>query len=133
MSLSSRDLVCSWWTIAGAGPGRGASWPLDERIRAAARAGFRGVGLRHDDYLTWREQGRTDAELRRVLADNGVEVFEIEFVSGWSSEQAAMREAAWQVEDTLYALADALGGVPNMNVGCSEPVESPNALEVMAE
>ena len=102
-------------------------------MAAAASAGFRGVGLRNDDLSAARAAGVTDADLRAVLHEHDTEVFEIEFVSGWSSDDAAIRANARRVEDELYALASALGTTPNVNAGCSEPVEAPVALDAMVE
>jgi sugar phosphate isomerase/epimerase len=132
-TLGSHDLVASWWTLAGAAPGEPSPRGLAERVVAAAQAGFGGIGLRHDDLTMARREGLSDAALRRLLQDNGIEVFEIEFISGWSSDDAAVREQARRVEDGLYALAAALGARPNLNAGCSEPLAAPVASERAGE
>lgn len=125
-------LVAAYWTLAGAPIGEAARWSFESRVRAAAEAGFTGIGLHHDDYIAMRARGVTDAELRRVLEVHGIAVDEIEFVSGWSSDDAGMRAKAREAEDTLYALADA-AGASQLNVGCSEPADNPVPLERMAE
>ncbi|HLF76564.1 MAG TPA: sugar phosphate isomerase/epimerase family protein [Dehalococcoidia bacterium] len=131
--LPADALIASYWTICGGGPGRSSPWSIAERAAAAARVGYRGIGLRNDDYVAAREAGVSDADLRQVLADNGIVVAEIEFVSGWSSDDAEVRARARKVEDDLYALAEALANAPNVNVGCSEPVEAPAPLERVVE
>lgn len=132
-NLTPDALVASYWTICGGGPGRSSPWSIAERAVAAAKPGFRGIGLRNDDYIIAREAGVTDADLRRVLADSGIFVPEIEFVSGWSSDDEAVMQRARRAEDELYALADAVGESANINLGCSEPVESPLPLEHVVE
>jgi sugar phosphate isomerase/epimerase len=126
-------LIASYWTICGAGPGLSSPRTLAERAAAAAKAGFRGIGLRNDDYSRARAAGVSDGEVRRALADNGIVVAEIEFVSGWSSDHVAVRERARRVEEELYAFADALQAPCNLNVGCSEPVGEPVPREHMVE
>jgi sugar phosphate isomerase/epimerase len=132
-SLPTHALIASYWTICGGGPGKSSPRSIAERAQAAAQAGFKGIGLRNDDYAIAREAGVTDAELRRVLADSGIAVAEIEFVSGWSSDDQDVRGRALRVEDELYALANALQDTPNINVGCSEPVAAPAPLEAVVE
>jgi sugar phosphate isomerase/epimerase len=126
------DLIASWWTIAGATPGNPARWPLEDRIAAAAKAGFDGVGLRNDDYTRWLERSKTDADLRAVLEAHGQRVDEIEFVVGWASEDEAAQARGKVVEAQLYALADAVGS-RQMNVGCIEDIGALAPIEGVIE
>jgi len=121
--LTSSDLVASWWTIAGCGPGAHARWSIPQRAEAAARAGFAGIGLRNDDYTIARESGLSDAAIAAAFRDNGLVLDEIEFVTGWSSDDAAQQERGRGVERDLYALADAVGA-RQLNVGSIEPLGS---------
>ena len=80
-----------------------------ERVEAAAGAGYTGIGLRTGDRRRALEAGMTDADLRAVLAANGVAVVEIEGLHRWGcggQDGAAARAH----EDRLYELVDALGG-----------------------
>jgi sugar phosphate isomerase/epimerase len=83
----------------------------DFRVRcsAASRAGYCGIGLRPGHYERARAVGLTDADLRAILADHGLELVEIGFVAGWwdTSEKAAR---VHQHEQAMYRLADTLGG-----------------------
>lgn len=80
-----------------------------ERVEAAALAGYAGIGLRTGDRRRAHEAGLTDADLRAVLAANGVAVVEIEGLHRWGCG-GQDGEAARAHEDRLYELVDALGG-----------------------
>jgi sugar phosphate isomerase/epimerase len=131
VALTSSDLVCSWWTIAGATPGSGSPRTIAERAEAAARAGFAGIGLRNDDYTLARAAGLSDADIANAIRDNGLVLDEIEFVTGWSSDDPAQQARGRQVEQDLYALADATGA-RQLNVGSIEPLGSLPPLEAVA-
>lgn len=117
--LSSNDLVASFWTLAGAGEGQASPRGFEERVAAAAAAGWAGIGLRYDDYDAARRQGLSVTDLRSILKRYDQLVPEVEFISGWSSHDAAVRERSHQAEERLYQAADAFGA-RHVNVGCSE-------------
>jgi sugar phosphate isomerase/epimerase len=108
------ELICSHFTL-------GAEASFDERIAAAAAAGFDAIGLLFATYQAERAQGRSPAELRRVADDHGVRVAEIEFVYGWTG--GAVTDAplvpdisAADIEAVVYEMADAFGS-RHVNVG----------------
>ena len=82
---------------------------FEDRVTAAAAAGYAGIGLRPRHRNRALEQGQTDADLRAILADNGVALVELEVLTGWGSDEAA-RASARQHEEEIYELATALGG-----------------------
>ena len=105
-TLSRTDLIASYFTLAGAGVGAPARFGFAERVAAAAAAGFAAVGLQCDDYAAARARGLSDAEMRRVLADHGSRVAEIEFLFDWAhGGEVGVR--ARKLEDRLYAMAEA--------------------------
>ena len=131
--LGPTDLIASYWTIAGGGfGGQPSPRSIAERAVAAASAGFAAIGLRHDDFVAAREAGVSPAELRITIEGAGVTLVELEFVSGWSSNDAAVRQAAQSVEDELYAAADAIGGT-HLNIGCSEALGAASLFEAVVE
>jgi sugar phosphate isomerase/epimerase len=75
------QLILSHYSI------RYASFP--DRVRAAASAGYAGIGLYLREYERLRTAGHSDGELADVLADHGQRVFEIEAIRGWASTGAA--------------------------------------------
>ena len=78
------ELMSLFWTTAGVFPGRGEISPYDfkERVEAAARAGFRGIGIWHTDleHILLR---RSLAEMKSILDDNGIKYLELEFLTDW--------------------------------------------------
>jgi sugar phosphate isomerase/epimerase len=81
------EIVAACWTTAGDAaplPGLEVSpVPLEERVRLAARAGFAGLGIVHHDLVPYLADGRTLADLRRVVDDAGLRYVELEFLTGW--------------------------------------------------
>jgi sugar phosphate isomerase/epimerase len=83
---------------------------FDERVTAAARAGMAGIGLYVFEYERLRrEEQRTPADLRAVLADSGVVVSDAEAVSGWWATEGDQAEHCRHVEALAYEMADELG------------------------
>lgn len=113
-ATSHPDLLASYWTIAGdVDPGTGGrEWSLFDfrtRVEAAARAGFRGIGLWHADVEHTLERYSL-AEMKKILDDNGIRHLELEFLqlSGWLTGGDAV-PAAEAEKTKLLNWAEALG------------------------
>lgn len=106
------DLIATCWTIAGdfiPSAGRAACpLPLEERIGAAAAAGYTGIGLWHGDLVQFLEQGGRYGDLRQRLEANGLRHIELEYVGDWFTE-GERRQRADAVRQDLFAAADGLG------------------------
>src|SRR5712691_4540309 len=76
MTLGPDDLVLCSGTFA-------RHVPLRDRIEAAAETGFTGISLWARDYWRARDDGLTEADVRALLADNGVGVAELDGVFAW--------------------------------------------------
>lgn len=82
---------------------------FEERVEAAAGAGYAGIGLRPTHYRKARAAGLSDADMRGRLRAAGVELLEIGFVADWwETGEKATRSQAY--EQVLFRLADTLGG-----------------------
>ena len=79
--LGPGDLILSHFSL-------GRFRPFEERVRAAAEAGFAAMGLYVGDYQRLRAEGAADADLRAVLDQHGMRVVEIEALRGWSATGA---------------------------------------------
>jgi sugar phosphate isomerase/epimerase len=99
--LGPGDLILSHFSL-------GRFRPFEERVRAAAEAGFAAMGLYVGDYQRLRADGARDADLRAVLDQHGMRVVEIEALRGWSAT-GAERAAYLQTEQSVFAMSDALG------------------------
>lgn len=112
-NMSGRvDLLASYWTIAGgAFPHTDQEFsPFDfqERVAAAAKAGFTGMGIWHAD-LEHVLQKRTLKEMKRILDDRGIIHVEIEFLTDWFLDGERKKRSDVQ-RRKLLAAAEALQG-----------------------
>ena len=116
MSLSGAPLVVSSYTL-------GTEISFAERTRAAAAAGYAGLGLRAENYRDARTAGLDDEAMISIAAEHGVAVMEVEYLIGWGT--AADRDAAQRDrERTVFHMARTFG-VRHVNAGLLEklPVE----------
>ena len=88
------ELMNLFWTTAGIFPGAGEMSPHDfkDRVEAAARAGFKGIGLWHTD-LDHCMLHRSLKEMKLILDDNGMKYVELEFLTDWFLEGARKAES----------------------------------------
>ncbi len=80
------ELLASYWTIAGGAlPHTDREYsPFDfkDRVEAAAKAGFKGIGIWHADLAHVLER-RSLQEMKQILDDNGMKHLELEFLTDW--------------------------------------------------
>lgn len=110
--MSAPQLIATCWTTAGNvrpdRPDNLGRFPLDQRIEAAARAGYAGTGFWLGDLLAWEASGRDYGSLKRLLDDAGQKIVELEYLADWfASGERRVRSDAARVE--LFRAADALG------------------------
>jgi sugar phosphate isomerase/epimerase len=103
------DLVASFFTLTGSGFGQPPRHPFPLRCRAAAAAGFSGIGLHVDDLPRTVDSGIDIAQMQDILTDTGLRVVEIEFLSGWVLDDSDPAELDATVRK-IEAVADAFGG-----------------------
>lgn len=103
------ELVAAYWTISGAFPGAEPEYsPFDfkQRVEAAARAGFKGLGIWHAD-LDHILERRTLKEMKQILDDNGMKYVEVEFLTDWFLDGERKRQSDIRKRG-LLAAAEAL-------------------------
>ncbi|HWV11669.1 MAG TPA: sugar phosphate isomerase/epimerase, partial [Sphingobium sp.] len=109
--MAAPQLIATCWTTAGDvrpdRPDNLGRFPLEQRIEAAARAGYAGTGFWLGDLLAWEASGRNYASLKRLLDDAGQTIVELEYLADWfaKGERRARSDRA-RVE--LFRAADAL-------------------------
>jgi sugar phosphate isomerase/epimerase len=88
------ELMNLFWTTAGIFPGDGEISPYDfrDRVEAAARAGFKGIGLWHTD-LEHCMLHRSLKEMKTILDDNGMKYLELEFLTDWFLDGGRKQES----------------------------------------
>lgn len=78
------ELMNLFWTSAGVFPGveEVSRFDFKDRVEAAARAGFKGIGIWHTD-LDHILQHRSLKEMKTILDDSGIVHLELEFLTDW--------------------------------------------------
>jgi sugar phosphate isomerase/epimerase len=103
------ELITAYWTISGAFPGDEPEYsPFDfkDRVEAAARAGFKGMGIWHAD-LDHILERRTLQEMKQILDDNGMKYVEVEFLADWFLDGERKKQSDIR-KKKLFAAAEAL-------------------------
>jgi sugar phosphate isomerase/epimerase len=102
---SEIELVASYWTIAGQ------TEPLDlevsplpfrSRVEAAAKAGFKGVGLVHADLIATSSRLGLK-EMKLILEDNGMKHLELEILGNWFADGESKAKSDKIKRDLLQA------------------------------
>lgn len=108
----SLDLSVAFYTIAGetviGEPFPPSPHSFRELCEAAGAAGYAGIGMLSTDYQRARESGLSPADLRAILADNGLRSFEMEFLSGWYLSGNEL-ERSKRHQDIFFRAADEIG------------------------
>lgn len=111
MMPNNVELLGSYWTLAGgAQPHTDKEYsPFDfkDRVAAAARAGFKGIGLWHAD-LAHILQRRSLKEMKQILDDHGIKHIELEFLTDWFFDDER-KKAAEPTKRLLLEAAEVLG------------------------
>ncbi|NKJ47675.1 xylose isomerase [Burkholderia sp. SG-MS1] len=85
MSTPDIDLLAAYWTLAGdVDPLQPSISPysLQARVEAASKAGWRGIGVIHEDLVATIEKVGANT-VKHILEDNGIKHFELEFLVDW--------------------------------------------------
>ncbi len=134
------DLMSLYWTTAGIFPGQGeiSRFDFKDRVQAAARAGFKGIGIWHTD-LEHILQFRTLKEMKRILDDNGMKYVELEFLTDWflegarKSESDSRKHRLFEASEALHAKHVKVGDFYNSTCPMPRIVEAFAALCAEAE
>ena len=123
--LGPRDLVLCSGTMLWA--------PFEDMLLAASAGGFRGLTLWPHDYQRARESGLSDAEMRHMLDDHGIEIADLDPLLSWiPGEEIPERngEIVFASEEDFYAIADALGG---SSLNLAQGFGQGTSLDILAE
>lgn len=107
---SPPDLYAAYWTLAGDIYPQGASeispFPIEDRIEAAARAGYKGMGFLRED-LEVTEKRIDLVSVRKHMRDAGLNYTQLEILVDWyrDGDKRSQSDAA---RDDLFRMADAL-------------------------
>ena len=100
------ELMTLYWTTAGIFPGAGeiSRFDFKDRVEAAAKAGFKGIGIWHTE-LEHILHHRTLKEVKMILDDNGMQHVELEFLTDWFLDGARKAESDSRKRRLLEASA----------------------------
>lgn len=92
--INNVELMCLFWTTAGVFPGEGdiSRFDFKDRVEAAAKAGFKGIGIWHTD-LEHTLCTRSLKEMKMILDDNGIKHIELEFLTDWFLDGEKKKES----------------------------------------
>jgi sugar phosphate isomerase/epimerase len=83
---------------------------FDERVAAASVAGMQGIGLYVHEYARLRHsEGRSPADIRRVLDRHGMVIADAEVARGWWSTDGPAANDCDVIETLAYEMADEFG------------------------
>jgi len=123
--LGPDDLVLCAGTLAQAS--------FRERVTAAVAGGYRGISLFPSDVRRARAEGLDDIAMRALLADNGLEVAELDPLMTWLPGVAPGKGAFATSEAECYEIASSIGGRSiNAVVFPTEPIPHEVVVESFA-
>jgi sugar phosphate isomerase/epimerase len=134
------DLMNLFWTTAGIFPGTGdvSRFHFRDRVEAAARAGFTGIGLWHTDLDAILHQ-HTFREMKHILDANGIHHIELEFLTDWflvdarKTESDRLKRMLLQASEALEAKHIKIGDFQNTSCPMPHIIEAFAALCAEAE
>lgn len=106
----SHPITISSWTL-------GDKCTFQERVSAAAAAGFEGIGLRAESYVDALNEGLTDTDLLNILKKYDMNVTEVEYITSWAEENRSYEE---KYKEQLCFHMCHLFGVKHINIGLME-------------
>ena len=120
------ELLASYWTLAGGAlphtDKEYSTFDFKDRVEAAARAGFVGVGLWHAD-LEHTLKNRSLKEMKQILEDNGMKYLEVEFLRDWFLDGEKKKQS--DIERKKLLEASAALNAKHVKVGDFEHTECP--------
>jgi sugar phosphate isomerase/epimerase len=102
------ELLASYWTLAGGAlphtDREYSTFDFRERVEAAARTGFKGIGIWHAD-LYHTLKNRSLREMKQILGDHGMKYLEIEFLRDWFLDGERKKQSDIEKKKLLEASA----------------------------
>lgn len=103
-------ITVSSWTL-------GDQCKFEERVAAAAKAGYDGIGLRAETYVDALNEGLTDDDILAILDKYGIRCTEVEYIVQWAEEHRSYEQK--YKEQMCFHMCE-LFGVEQINCGLME-------------
>lgn len=111
MSKQNVELLAAYFTLAGDvypfGPTEISPFSLQQRAEAASKAGYKGMGLIHQDLMATADKIGLPT-VRQILEDNGMKYLELEFLVDWYLD-GERRVASDKFRHEILSAAQAIG------------------------
>ncbi|MEO8612725.1 MAG: sugar phosphate isomerase/epimerase [Chloroflexota bacterium] len=134
MMKNKPDLMNLYWSSAGVFPGEGEISPHDfrDRVEAASRAGFKGVGIWHTDLESTLTRYSL-RDMKTILDDNDIKYLELEFLTDWFLDGGRKAESDSR-KRRLFEASAALGA-KHVKIGdfYNTPCPMPRIIESFAD
>ena len=104
---------------------------FEDRVRAAAAAGYEGIGLRAENYWDAQSAGLDDDAMREIAAEHGVPILEVEYITAWGTGEDR-NQAQQDKERAVFHMARAFG-VHHLNTGLLEKLPLDVVTEAFGE
>ena len=78
-------ITISSWTL-------GDQCSFEERVQAAKKAGYEGIGLRAETYADALNEGLTDSDILAILEKYDMKVTEVEYIVQWAEEHRSYEQ-----------------------------------------
>ena len=112
MNSNNIELLAAYFTLAGDvypfGPTEISPFSLQSRVEAAAKVGYKGIGLIHADLLATANKIGLKT-VKQMLDDNGMKYRELEFLVDWYLD-GDRRAASDKFRTEILSAAEAIGG-----------------------
>jgi sugar phosphate isomerase/epimerase len=124
------ELMNLYWTSAGTfGDGEKISrFDFKDRVEAAAKAGFKGIGLWHTD-LEHVLHHRSMPEVKMILDDNGIKYLELEFLIDWFVDGGRKEES----DNRKRRLLEASAGLQAKHIKVGDFYNTPCSMPRLVE
>ena len=108
--MADVELVATYWSLAGAARPHSemeySPFDFKDRVAAAAKAGFKGFGIKEVDLAHILER-RNLKEMKRILDDSGMKHVELEFITDWFLDGEKKKKSD-ETKQMLFTAAEAL-------------------------
>lgn len=124
------ELMNLYWTTSGIFPGVGeiSRFDFKDRVEAAGRAGFKGIGIWHTD-LEHIMLHRPLKEMKMILDDNDMKYVELEFLTDWFLDGERKRES----DSRKRRLLEASGGLNAKHIKIGDFYNMPCSMSRIVE
>lgn len=109
MSKESPITVSSW-TL-------GDECKFEDRVKAAKKAGFEGIGLRAETYVDALAEGLHDDDILNILGKYDIKITEVEYIVQWAEDKRSYEQ---KYKEQMCFHMCKLFGVKHINVGLME-------------